>query len=137
MLNKENIRKLTKRIKSLPSDFLFDMGKWTHRSNCGTVARIAGHAALIRADEDGDAGVKGYYVHLKRERESFERVSSYAAEWMGLSNDAADALFLPRYIPITPTRTTAIRVLEWLAELDHDPSRAEIGAAWTRSGMRV
>lgn len=127
MLNKENIGVLINHLKELPPEN-FDMADWIVERSCGTVACIAGYAALLRAEEDPALTVRGSQVYFGEDR--FRSVPAYAADWLGLPRSSASALFLPLPLPVYPGLADAIRMLEWLYGLDYVPLPEDIRGEW-------
>lgn len=96
-MNVENIQKLINHLQKTKEEN-FDMKFWLMRypyqrsaknileqmettGGCGTVACLAGHAALIRAAEEGES--------LRD-----QHISSFAADWLDLDDHQTGSLFL-------------------------------------------
>jgi len=127
-LNKENIGRLINRLEATP-DVNFDMGEWTAEAACGTVACIAGHAALMRLADEQEPGLKVIQAHIYKGDYHVSSVSSYAAEWMGLAQHVASELFVPISV-YAIKKAEAITMLEWLQGLDHMPERSDVANQW-------
>lgn len=122
-MNIENMKKLRTRLRSRKNPVAFDIGAWfshngirkQNRSEileivkehpCGTVACLAGHAAIL-AWEEGASGRKS--------------ISDTAGEFLGLDLDEADELFYAKWRPSSVsfsdvTRSAAIKELTRLIE---------------------
>src|ERR1700744_3940662 len=108
-VNVQNVTKLINHLRKI-NEANFDMSEWFDRNyyldeegylwdvkpaaelvtymekgkgNCGTVACIAGHAALLEAAEKGKL------------TENITCVQSKAEEWLGLPHEMAQSLFKP------------------------------------------
>lgn len=128
-MNKDNIKKLIKALKegiylgdspvyflmsrwlcvgqNLEEDFGGDVESWGDdgvfaASNCDTVACIAGHAYIVSGIRTLDNDVQ-------------DAVQDVAQDWLGLTDNQADRLFLPNRRDLR-TREDAIKVLERLLE---------------------
>lgn len=133
-MNIENINKLIHHLKSLKNEENFSMNQWLRfgwfgdsevdwddepasrlveqmheKGDCGTVACIAGHAAILKAAEEGDTSGK-YDIYSARDQ---------AENWLGLTEQQADVLFEPRSIAefmIEFSREEAIQALEYMRD---------------------
>jgi hypothetical protein len=132
-VNIDNLNKLIDHLKKVPRG-AFSMADWIRSTNfirgreqlyrdaanivtaqeaagpegehtCGTVACIAGHAALLAA-ADGSA------TSAVEQSLSTDHI---AEEWLGINHAFGRRLFLPDYLPLRG-RDEAIRVLERLRD---------------------
>lgn len=124
-----------------PSGVRFNMGVWFHTPNelhraitgiikkykdeherwiqaralptCGTAACLAGHT-VMHFD-----GLLGIYATLYEDCPGCKSIKARAMELLDLTQDQADALFLPRIVE-SPTRDEAVQMLRWLSKQEDD-----------------
>lgn len=105
-MNIENLRKLRTRLRSRKNPVGFNMGKWFAHNElkeeelsriltivdehpCGTVACLAGHAAIIAAQEGLSPLDCSFFGHGE--------IFSTAAEFLDLTEEEAERLFYGRW----------------------------------------
>lgn len=96
-MNEERLKALATRLRET-QEANFNLGCWLVERHCGTVACIAGHAALLAGGvlEDGDNGLV-VMTQLEERAGVKMTVHDAATEWLGLTSQQADALFIPHY----------------------------------------
>lgn len=127
-MNIENIRALAKKMRRLRHEEHYDQGLYVEKTACGTVACLAGHAALMagwKPFKDSEGNVCDYA--MKGPEGKMKDIATIAKQHLGINTRKAIRLFTPNPEDDEYTRWPEEFAARWEAAVfsdsDERPSR--------------